>query len=171
MDTRIDLFTRMKIKRNLDIISIPQVIYRCREVKCGNWTHHAYYSAKVYFFMTVISAKRRVVASGTATSTLLSAWTLPLQSVFLPSHSCTKSRSIPAYLHMGDHYKPFTGHVDSHLTEHCLPAYENGRHRTIMKGNSVWEVYNDEARKVDSELVKDWTASLNFLLVFVSSVG
>jgi hypothetical protein len=31
-----------------------------------------------------------------------------------------------------------------------------------------WDVYNNEAIKVDTELVKDWTASLNFLLVFVS---
>jgi hypothetical protein len=30
-----------------------------------------------------------------------------------------------------------------------------------------WDVYNNEAKKVDSELVKDWTTSLNFLLVFV----
>jgi hypothetical protein len=33
---------------------------------------------------------------------------------------------------------------------------------------SGWDVYNNEARKVDRELVKDWTASLNFLLLFVS---
>jgi hypothetical protein len=72
---------------------------------------------------------------------------------------------------MGDHYKPFTGHINSHLTEHYLPAYEHGPHRRTMKENSVWEVYNDEARKVDIELVKDWTASLNFLLVFVRSVS
>jgi hypothetical protein len=31
-----------------------------------------------------------------------------------------------------------------------------------------WDVYNNEAIKVDTELVKDWTASLNFLLLFVS---
>jgi len=34
---------------------------------------------------------------------------------------------------------------------------------------SGWDVYNNEARKVDRELVKDWTASLNFLLLFVSA--
>ena len=37
----------------------------------------------------------------------------------------------------------------------------------IMKESTVWDVYNNEAMKVDNELVKDWTASLNFLLVFV----
>jgi hypothetical protein len=40
----------------------------------------------------------------------------------------------------------------------------------LMKESTVWDVYNNEARKVDNELVKDWTASLNLLLVFVSSV-
>jgi hypothetical protein len=39
----------------------------------------------------------------------------------------------------------------------------------MVKENTAWDVYNNEARKVDNELVKDWTSSLNFLLVFVSS--
>ena len=39
-----------------------------------------------------------------------------------------------------------------------------------VKENTAWDVYNNEARKVDSELVKDWTSSLNFLLVFVSNI-
>jgi hypothetical protein len=38
----------------------------------------------------------------------------------------------------------------------------------MVKESTVWDVYNNEARKVDNELVKDWTASLNSLLVFVS---
>ena len=38
----------------------------------------------------------------------------------------------------------------------------------MVKENTTWDVYNNEARKVDHELVKDWTASLNFLLLFVS---
>jgi hypothetical protein len=38
----------------------------------------------------------------------------------------------------------------------------------ITRESSGWDVYNNEARKVDMELVKDWTASLNFLLLFVS---
>ena len=41
---------------------------------------------------------------------------------------------------------------------------------SILKENTAWDVYNNEARKVDNELVKDWTSSLNFLLVFVSSL-
>jgi hypothetical protein len=40
----------------------------------------------------------------------------------------------------------------------------------MMKEYSGWDVYNNEARKVDNELVKDWTTSLNFLLIFVSSI-
>lgn len=35
---------------------------------------------------------------------------------------------------------------------------------------SGWDVYNNEAKKVDTELVKDWTASLNSLLLFVSGL-
>lgn len=38
----------------------------------------------------------------------------------------------------------------------------------FLKEYSGWDVYNNEAKKVDTELVKDWTASLNFLLLFVS---
>jgi hypothetical protein len=33
--------------------------------------------------------------------------------------------------------------------------------------SSLWEIYINEAVVVDNELVKDWTSSLNFLLVFV----
>jgi hypothetical protein len=40
----------------------------------------------------------------------------------------------------------------------------------MVKESTVWDVYNNEARKVDNELVKDWTASLKFLLVFVSKL-
>ena len=40
----------------------------------------------------------------------------------------------------------------------------------MAKESTVWDVYNNEARKVDNELVKDWTASLNLLLVFVSQL-
>ena len=38
------------------------------------------------------------------------------------------------------------------------------------KETSAWDIYNTEAKKVDDELVKDWTDSLNSLLVFVSRV-
>ncbi|PVF96698.1 hypothetical protein CPB86DRAFT_859904 [Serendipita vermifera] len=36
------------------------------------------------------------------------------------------------------------------------------------KESSIWEVYINEAVVVDNELVKDWTSSLNFLLVFAA---
>jgi Family of unknown function (DUF6535) len=45
---------------------------------------------------------------------------------------------------------------------------EGDRILGMTKENSGWDVYNNEARKVDTELVKDWTTSLNFLLIFVS---
>jgi Family of unknown function (DUF6535) len=47
---------------------------------------------------------------------------------------------------------------------------EGDRILGITKENSGWDVYNNEARKVDMELVKDWTTSLNFLLIFVSFI-
>lgn len=50
-----------------------------------------------------------------------------------------------------------------------VPAVtEADRIPEFVKEYSGWDVYNNEARKVDTELVKDWTASLNFLLLFVS---
>jgi len=54
---------------------------------------------------------------------------------------------------------------------------ETDMHTTSKRGllpgmteeHSVWDVYNNnEAKKVDTELVKDWTATLNSLLLFVS---
>jgi Family of unknown function (DUF6535) len=47
---------------------------------------------------------------------------------------------------------------------------EGDRILGMTKENSGWDVYNNEARKVDMELVKDWTTSLNFLLIFVSYI-
>jgi hypothetical protein len=35
---------------------------------------------------------------------------------------------------------------------------------------SAWEIYNRKAAVYDKELIKDWNASLNTLLVFVSAV-
>lgn len=60
---------------------------------------------------------------------------------------------------------------DSPLEDRPLNAGIDGEffHGTL-KENSAWDIYNNEARKVDNELVKDWTSSLNFLLVFVSSL-
>ena len=52
--------------------------------------------------------------------------------------------------------------VDLRVDEERIPG--------MVKESTPWDVYNNEARKVDNELVKDWTASLNFLLVFVSSL-
>lgn len=38
----------------------------------------------------------------------------------------------------------------------------------LVKETTTWDIYNNEARKVDNELVKDWTATLNFLLLFAA---
>jgi Family of unknown function (DUF6535) len=38
----------------------------------------------------------------------------------------------------------------------------------VPKEYSGWDVYNNEAKKVDTELVNDWRDSLNSLLLFVS---
>jgi hypothetical protein len=37
----------------------------------------------------------------------------------------------------------------------------------MPKEYSGWDVYNNEAKKVDTELVNDWKESLNSLLLFV----
>jgi hypothetical protein len=47
-------------------------------------------------------------------------------------------------------------------------ASEGGRLPAMTKEYSAWDVYNNEARKVDTELVNDWRDSLNSLLLFVS---
>jgi Family of unknown function (DUF6535) len=47
---------------------------------------------------------------------------------------------------------------------------EGGRLPGMTKEYSAWDVYNNEARKVDTELVNDWRDSLNSLLLFVSIV-
>jgi Family of unknown function (DUF6535) len=55
------------------------------------------------------------------------------------------------------------------LTEEHVPEATSEADRILgmTKEYSGWDVYNNEARKVDNELVKDWTTSLNFLLIFV----
>lgn len=51
--------------------------------------------------------------------------------------------------------------------EPCQPEPQRTPPRA-SKGSTVWEVYNHEAKAVDNEMVKDWTSSLNSMLVFVS---
>ena len=46
-------------------------------------------------------------------------------------------------------------------------AGEGGPLPGMTKEYSAWDVYNNEARKVDTELVNDWRDSLNSLLLFV----
>jgi hypothetical protein len=50
------------------------------------------------------------------------------------------------------------------LSAPVMKPYET----TFTPESTIWDVYNNEARILDNELVKDWTSSLNFLLVFVS---
>ncbi|KIM20825.1 hypothetical protein M408DRAFT_122876 [Serendipita vermifera MAFF 305830] len=45
---------------------------------------------------------------------------------------------------------------------------EDERIPGLSKEYSAWDVYNNEARKVDIEFVKDWKDSLNSLLLFAS---
>jgi Family of unknown function (DUF6535) len=42
---------------------------------------------------------------------------------------------------------------------------EGGRLPGMTKEYSAWDVYNNEARKMDTELVNDWRDSLNSLLL------
>jgi Family of unknown function (DUF6535) len=39
------------------------------------------------------------------------------------------------------------------------------------KESTIWDVYVNEAKGVDKELVDEWRSSLNFLLVFVSPLS
>ena len=55
------------------------------------------------------------------------------------------------------------------INEHTSdPGFDEERIPGMFKETTAWAVYNNEARKVDNESIRDWTASLNFLLVFVS---
>jgi phage terminase large subunit-like protein len=45
---------------------------------------------------------------------------------------------------------------------------EGGRRSGFTKESRWWDIYNNEAEKVDQELIKDWRESLNGLLLFVS---
>jgi len=46
---------------------------------------------------------------------------------------------------------------------------EEARQLGLEKEYSGWDVYSNEAKKVDTELVNDWKDSLNSLLLFVST--
>jgi hypothetical protein len=65
---------------------------------------------------------------------------------------------------------PFTRNRNKDTTDAVMAGMRMDDERIpgMVKESTVWDVYNNEARKVDNELVKDWTASLNFLLLFVS---
>jgi hypothetical protein len=65
---------------------------------------------------------------------------------------------------------PFTRNLNNDTINPVISEMrmDGGHIPGMVKESTVWDVYNNEARKVDNELVKDWTASLNFLLVFVS---
>jgi Family of unknown function (DUF6535) len=65
---------------------------------------------------------------------------------------------------------PFTRNLNKDTTNAAMGEARMDEERIsgMVKESTVWDVYNNEARKVDNELVKDWMASLNFLLVFVS---
>ena len=58
-----------------------------------------------------------------------------------------------------------------------LPRVGARKEREHIRGlfnepeDTVWDVYNNEARKVDTELVNDWKESLNSLLLFVSDAS
>jgi hypothetical protein len=62
---------------------------------------------------------------------------------------------------------PTTNEVDE-IYVLATKSPENYGPAAPTKEHTVWDVYNNEARKVDIELVKDWRESLNSLLLFVS---
>lgn len=48
-------------------------------------------------------------------------------------------------------------------------AEEAGRLTRVTRERSAYDVCNNEAKKVDTELVNDWRESLNAMLLFVST--
>jgi len=56
--------------------------------------------------------------------------------------------------------KPIGAKIEPMLSE--VPEFPG-----VVRESSGWNVYNNEAKKADIEMVKDWNASLNFLLLFV----
>jgi len=74
--------------------------------------------------------------------------------------------------------RPQKSRASDYATEHDVNAtfygtsvgIEGERLPGFVKEFTAWDVYNNESKKVDDELVKDWTVSLNFLLVFVRTM-
>lgn len=48
----------------------------------------------------------------------------------------------------------------------CQQAHHPSSFPFLTTESTIWDVYNNEAKILDTELIKDWTSSLNFLLVF-----
>ena len=80
--------------------------------------------------------------------------------------------SIPAPQDTASHKKVhFSSSLESDTTPGVFAVRRNTEDGGILgtvKELTAWDIYNNEARKVDIELVKDWRDSLNSLLVFVS---
>jgi len=56
----------------------------------------------------------------------------------------------------------FAEHPQMETNQRTLPA--------MVPENNIYDVYNNEAWKADIEMVKDWRASLQTLLFFVSPI-
>jgi hypothetical protein len=54
------------------------------------------------------------------------------------------------------------------LEQDTSTGHDGGVLPGMTKEYSGWDVYNNEAKKTDTELVNDWRESLNSLLLFVS---
>jgi hypothetical protein len=84
----------------------------------------------------------------------------------------TRTPRIPpvrARMNTYDEYTPsgLHGHHSNEASPpSCPPEAFPGTQ--FVRESTIWDVYNNEARIVDNELVKDWMSSLNFLLLFVS---
>jgi hypothetical protein len=72
---------------------------------------------------------------------------------------CDKKKDYSIFLKLFQAAAPFR--PPGHLSTNPAVPFPNE--------SSLWEIYINEAVVIDNELVKDWTSSLNFLLVFVCS--
>jgi hypothetical protein len=67
---------------------------------------------------------------------------------------------VPEVVHTYNQPPPFT---EPNLNMNETAARTFG----TVKESTAWDVYNTEAKKIDTELIKDWRDSLNSLLLFV----
>jgi len=126
-------------------------------------------------FSTEICDRTRTYQSGCSALPILDSATIPMgsQRIRSPTEVTQTEGSWEALPHSRQETHESAASECINEPNVASPFYgisyvaEGERLHEGRKEYSAWDVYNNEAKKVDDELVKDWTVSLNFLLVFV----